>query len=63
MEKLIYGNRNTIGNKPTDEMLALTDNAAFLTATVRYAILTNMLILSKNTNMARQVFYTLSREC
>ena len=41
MEELIHDSRNTIGSKTADEMLALTDNAAFFTATVRYAILSD----------------------
>lgn len=41
MEELIKDSRNTIGNKTADEMLALTDNAAFFTAAVRYAILSD----------------------
>lgn len=39
MEELINDSRNIIGNKTVDEMLALTDNAAFFTATIRYTIL------------------------
>ena len=41
MEELIHDSRNTIGNKTADEILALTDNAAFFTAAVRYAILSD----------------------
>ena len=41
MEELINDSRNIIGNKTADEMLALTDNAAFFTAVVRYAILSD----------------------
>lgn len=41
MEELIHDSRNTIGSKTADEMLALTDNAAFFTAAVRYAILSD----------------------
>ena len=41
MEDLIHDSRNTIGSKTADEMLALTDNAAFFTAVVRYAILSD----------------------
>ena len=41
MEELINDSRNIIGNKTADEMLALTDNAAFFTATIRYAILSD----------------------
>lgn len=41
MEELINDSRNTIGNKTADEMLALTNNAAFFTAAVRYAILSD----------------------
>ena len=41
MEELINDSRNIIGNKTADEMLALTDNAAFFTATMRYAILSD----------------------
>ena len=41
MEELIHDSRNTIGSKTSDEMLALTDNAAFFTAAVRYAILSD----------------------
>lgn len=41
MEELIHDSRNTIGSKTADEMLALTDNAAFFTAVVRYVILSD----------------------
>lgn len=41
MEELINDSRNTIGNKTADELLAITDNAAFFTAAVRYAILSD----------------------
>ena len=41
MEELINDSRNIIGSKTADEMLALTDNAAFFTATIRYAILSD----------------------
>ena len=41
MEELINDSRNIIGNKTADEILALTDNAAFFTAAVRYAILSD----------------------
>ncbi len=41
IEELINDSRNIIGNKTADEMLALTDNAAFFTATIRYAILSD----------------------
>lgn len=41
MEELIHDSRNTIGNKTADEMLAITDNGAFFTAAVRYAILSD----------------------
>lgn len=41
MEELINDSRNIIGNKTADEMLALTDNADFFTATIRYAILSD----------------------
>lgn len=41
MEELIHDSRNTIGNKTANEILALTDNAAFFTAAVRYAILSD----------------------
>lgn len=41
MEELINDSRNTIGNKSADEMLAINDNAAFFTAAVRYAILSD----------------------
>ena len=41
MEELINDSRNIIGNNTADEMLALTDNAAFFTATFRYAILSD----------------------
>ena len=41
MEELINDSRNIIGNKTADEMLALTDNAAFFTATIRYVILSD----------------------
>ena len=41
MEELINDSRNIIGNKTADEMLALTDNAAFFTAAVRYSILSD----------------------
>ncbi|MDE6712162.1 MAG: ATP-binding protein, partial [Lachnospiraceae bacterium] len=41
MEELINDSRNIIGNKTADEMFALTDNAAFFTATIRYAILSD----------------------
>ena len=41
MEELINDSRNIIGNKTADEMLALTDNAAFFTVTFRYAILSD----------------------
>lgn len=41
MEELINDSRNIIGNKTADEMLALTDNAAFFVAAIRYAILSD----------------------
>lgn len=41
IEELINDSRNIIGNKTANEMLALTDNAAFFTATIRYAILSD----------------------
>ena len=41
IEELINDSRNIIGNKTTNEILALTDNAAFFTAAVRYAILSD----------------------
>jgi len=41
IEELINDSRNIIGNKTADEMLALTDNTAFFTATIRYAILSD----------------------
>ena len=41
IEELINDSRNIIGNKTADEMLALTDNAAFFVAAIRYAILSN----------------------
>lgn len=41
MEELIYDSQNIIGSKTADEMLALTDNAVFFTAVVRYAILSD----------------------
>ena len=41
IEELINDSRNIIGNKIADEMLALTDNAAFFVAAIRYAILSD----------------------
>ena len=41
IEELINDSRNIIGNKTADEMLALTDNAAFFVAAIRYAILSD----------------------
>ena len=41
MEDLIHDSRNVIGDKTADEMLALTDNAVFFTAVVRYSILSD----------------------
>ena len=41
IEELINDSRNIIGNKTANEMLALTDNVAFFTATIRYAILSD----------------------
>ncbi len=41
IEELINDSRNIIGNKTANEMLALTNNAAFFTATIRYAILSD----------------------
>ncbi len=41
IEELINDSRNIIGNKTANEMLALTDNTAFFTATIRYAILSD----------------------
>ena len=41
IEELINDSRNIIGNKTANEILALTDNAAFFTAAVRYAILSD----------------------
>lgn len=41
MEELINDSRNIIGNKTADEMLALTDNAVFFTATICYSILSD----------------------
>ncbi len=41
IEELINDSRNIIGNKTANEILALTDNAAFFTATIRYAILSD----------------------
>ena len=38
MEELIHDSQNIIGSKTADEMLALTDNAAFFTAIIRYAV-------------------------
>ena len=41
IEELIHDSRNIIGNKTANEILALTDNAAFFTVAVRYAILSD----------------------
>ena len=41
IEELINDSRNIIGNKTANEILALTDNAAFFTVAVRYAILSD----------------------
>lgn len=41
IEELINDSRNIIGNKTADEMFALTDNAAFFVAAIRYAILSD----------------------
>lgn len=39
MEELIQDNRENIGNKTADEMIAIADNAEFFTAVIRYAML------------------------
>ena len=41
MEELINDSRNIIGNKTADKILSFTDNAAFFTAAIRYAILSD----------------------
>ncbi|MCM1221980.1 MAG: hypothetical protein NC548_46660 [Lachnospiraceae bacterium] len=39
MEKLIQDNRDMIGDKTADDMIAIADNAAFFTAVIRYTML------------------------